>query len=44
MSTHRSNCPAYLHGHPHLAAQPLEAPTVSPTTVPLPPAGVSRDR
>ncbi|WP_311241365.1 hypothetical protein [Haloarcula argentinensis] len=42
MSTHRSGHPTYLHEHPHLVAQPLEAPTVSPTTVPLPPAERNR--
>ncbi|NHN65327.1 hypothetical protein G9463_18765 [Haloarcula sp. JP-Z28] len=31
MSTHRSNRPAYLQGHPHLVAQPPEPSTVSIT-------------
>ncbi|MFY4815242.1 hypothetical protein ACOJIV_21470 [Haloarcula sp. AONF1] len=42
MSTHHLRRPAYLHGHPHLAAQPHEDSTLAPTTVPLPPA--ERDR
>ena len=31
MSTHRSGRPAYLDGHPHLVAQPLENSMVSIT-------------
>ncbi|MFY4814875.1 hypothetical protein ACOJIV_19595 [Haloarcula sp. AONF1] len=42
MSTHHLRHPAYLHGHPHLAAQPLEDSTVPATTGLLPPA--ERDR